>query len=165
MELVAVILILGLAVERVAPRLGAGAMERAKLRRITNQIANTAAYARELAASTRRMHRLHIDLSKQAYWLTWVAPRAAQQADAEWQLKNRTLRRRRELPDDVRFTGVAAPNSPRSNDGAIVLRFSPEGWADSAAIYLIGADGETRTVLVRGFLGRTETHDGLVKPE
>ena len=63
-ELGLVLFILGLVAGLVLPRLNVGVLDRSRLRESVNRIAGTAMYARERAASTRRLHRLHLDAKK-----------------------------------------------------------------------------------------------------
>ena len=147
-ELAVVVLVLGVAAAAVLPRLGGAELERARLRSSANKLAAAAAYARDRAACTRAVHVLHVDLNGGTYWVKPLT-RSANAGAAPVRGK---------LPDGVRFTDVQVAGGIAG--GVVELRFSPEGWADAAAIHLGLADGSAATVLIAGLCGRAETHDG-----
>lgn len=154
-ELCLVLLILGVAAALVVPRIQGGALERRRLRSASSRIASMASYARACAASKRRMHLFHVDVEEGTYWVTTGAGGVATRGDMDPRWRGR-------LPEGVRFLDAQTPADVRGEKGVVTLRFSPQGWADPAAIYLTAGDGETNTVLIRGFLRRVETYDTLV---
>ncbi len=155
-ELAVVIVILGLAAALVLPRLGAGALEGARLRSSAARLAGMAMCARDRAAWTRLTHVLHLDIKNGEYWLTAEKPANGAR------LPSGGLPLRGRLPEAVQFQDVEVPRRPFSSDNVVRLRFSPDGWADPAAIHLVGRDGETASVVIASLCGRVETYDSRV---
>ena len=44
-----------------------------------------------------------------------------------------------------------------TSDDIVTIRFSPQGWADPAAIQLIGSTGETMSVIIDELSGQVQT--------
>jgi len=152
-ELALVILILGLAAMVVFPRLGGGALLRQQLRSSVARLVAVASHARDRAVCTRRMHVLHLDAEEGTYWVTETGP----ETDPPDEPPRRPLQGR--LPDGVRFQAIEMPGDKSASEGTVKVRFSPEGWADAADIYLVGEDGEMRGMSIAGLSGRVEPRD------
>jgi len=155
-ELGVVILVLGLAATVVFPRLNVAGLERMRLRAGADRLADTAAFARNRAACTRQTQVLHLDLDSGTYW---VKPQNAwpDQTDAEPRIEGR-------LPADVKFLDVQIPGTHEASGGSVVkLRFSPEGWADTAAIHVGCTCGEVATVVITALCGGVHALDGRVE--
>lgn len=155
-ELVVVIVILGLAAALIFPRLSAGAVERTRLRRSAARLAGMVMYARDRAACTRLTHVLHLDIRKGEYWVTAEKPANGAR------LPSGGLPLRGRLPAGIWFEDVQMPRRTSSARDVVRLTFSPDGWADPAAIHLAGRDGETASVVIASLCGRVETYDSRV---
>ena len=156
-ELLVVLMILGLVAATVFPRLSDGVLKRTKLRSTIGRIAGAATYAHDQAACSATMHVLHLDVENGTYWVTSERP----VDDTESGTEKRLLQGR--LPPGIRFEGVQMAAEILSPDEVVGLRFSPEGWADTAAIHVAGPEDEINTVLISGHLGRIETYDSRVE--
>ena len=163
-EMAVVILILGAAAAVVLPRIGSGAVERARLRATVAKMASVATCARNRAATMRQMHALQIDVKKGEYRVT------NQVSDSDRQPTASGLGLRRRLPDGMTFTGITVLQQEELSDDVKRIRFSPEGWADAAVIWVTGQQGNTASLVISGLSGRIETYasqviidrDGLV---
>jgi len=160
-ELLVVLMILGLAAAIVFPRLSDDVLGRTKLRTTVNKIASTATFAHDQAASSGAMHTLHIDIEEGTYWVTSERPVDKTESGS----RRRMLHGH--LPDGIQFQSVEIPGKISSvdEDEVVEIRFSPEGWADSAAIYVAGPEDEINTILISGRLGRIETYDSQVEED
>jgi hypothetical protein len=126
------------------------------LKRSVSRLASTAIYARDQAACTRRLHLLHLDLEEGAYWITSVA---SSRAPHEKQSEQEKASLQGTLPRGIWFVDVELPGEQELPEDVIRLRFSPEGWADSAAIHVAGPDDEVHTLRISGAMARIETYD------
>ncbi len=151
-ELCVVVFILGLAASLVLPRVLGGAFEGARLRACAARIASAADWARSRAASTRRMHALYLDRQTGKYWVALATsptgPGTGRTTRPDCQGR---------LPDGVGFLEVQVSGESTSPDETASIRFSPEGWADPAAVHLIGRKGDTASLAVSSLCGRIET--------
>ena len=152
-EMVVVLVILGLAAGLIFPRLQSGALERGRLRGSVAAIATLSAYARDHAASTRRMHVLNLDIKTGEYWLS-----IASQDDGHFTGTTDDALAG-QLPNGIRFGKIEMPGHKASVEETRALRFSPEGWADPAIIRLVSEDGDEAAAVIAGLCGRVETWD------
>ena len=152
-EMVVVLVILGLAAGLIFPRLQSGALERGRLRGSVAAIATLSAYARDHAASTRRMHALNLDIKTGEYWLSIADP------DSGDLMETSDVALAGQLPNGIRFGKIEMPGRKAFVGEMRALRFSPEGWADPAVIRLVAEDGDEAAAVIAGLCGRVETWD------
>lgn len=150
------VLIVGLAAALVFPNLTGGAVGRARLRASARKLASLAAYLRDQAVIARKTYLLRVDLRKGEYWAT------ARTSRGERTPASGPAASRFRLSEGVRFLGAQAPGTEGLLHDVATLRFTPEGAADNAAIYLAAAGDEVCTVVVaRG--GRALVCDSRVE--
>lgn len=157
LELSVVLLILGIAVSFVAPRLRDP--ETMALSSSAARLATTARYLYDEAAYRRVPMRLNLDLDHQMYFVTVLGgtPDAPEFVPDE-----STLSKPVTLPDAVVFRDVVLPAVGTVNEGIVFAQFSPEGWADPLVVHLRGRSGGDATMAIEPLTGRTRVADRYV---
>ncbi len=149
-----VMVVLGIAVALVAPRLSPSRLERAGAAAAANRVAALALHARTRAVTGRQEVCLCLGIEDGLYWLA-----AGQTPDQPLPVLDAAARRWR-LPEGVRFASVSIRGSAVAGEEAARLVFRPEGWADCGRICIADSRGRTWTLLVRPLTGRVEVHGG-----
>lgn len=153
-ELAVVMVVLGMAMALVGPRLGRSRLERASAAAAAHRIAALAVHARSRAATERREVCLCLHIGEGLYWLG-----AEEQPDQPLAVLNAAARRWR-LPEGVAFTAIQVRDSAAKGGETARLTFRPEGWADCGRISIADRSGGIWQVLVRPLTGRVEVHAG-----
>ncbi len=135
-ELIVVIVIIGVLVGLVGPRVS-GRLGGRGLDSAAGRIAVLGEHAVSLAASSGRMHRLVVELEEGAYYI------AAEDEPGEKHFS---------LPPGVRF--VAASIEDKAVDEELLVRFAPDGWADNASLLLEDESGRRVSVEFTLSMGR-----------
>ena len=139
LELAVVLLILGIAVSFLAPRLRDP--DTMALASSVRRLATTARYLYDEAAYQRVPMRLNLDLDHQTYFVTVLGG----DPDAPEFVPARTaLARPVTLPDAVAFSDVVLPAVGTVTEGIVFAQFSPDGWADPWSCTCAGAPAATR---------------------
>jgi general secretion pathway protein H len=157
LELTVVILILGIAVSFVAPRLRDP--DATTLVASANRIATTARYLFDEAAYQRLPMRLNLDLDHQTYFVTVLG---GDPDDPEFVPVDSALAKPTLLPDAVAFRDVVLPAVGIVTEGLVFAQFSPEGWADPLVVHLRGRSGGEATMAIEPLTGRTRVADRYV---
>jgi len=150
-ELAVVLLIIAISVTVAFPRFGSGMVDRARLRSSASRIASVAEYAHQRAACARLTHLLHLDIANGTYWVT------GQTSDGQRAPITDNLGLKGQLAESVRFAGIELQDMDADSDDIVTIRFSPQGWADPAAIQLTGSAGETMSVIIDELSGQVQT--------
>ena len=156
-ELAVVLLIIGIAVSFVAPRLRDP--EAMALTSSANRIATTARYLYDEAAYQRLPMRLNLDLDHQTYFVTVLG---GDPDDPEFVPVDSALAKPTVLPDAVAFRDVVLPAVGTITEGLVFAQFSPEGWADPLVVHLRGRNGSEATMAIEPLTGRTRVADRYV---
>jgi len=156
-ELSIVLLILGIAVSFLIPRLRN--VDNAALTSSAARLATTSRYLYEEAAFRRRPMRLNLDLDKHTYWVTVLND---DPDDPEFVLEDSELARPVSLPGTVTFADVALPATGIVNEGTVFAEFQPEGYVDPLVVHLTNARHEFATLAIDPLTGRTRVADAYV---
>jgi prepilin-type N-terminal cleavage/methylation domain-containing protein len=157
LELCVVLLILGISVSFLAPRLRDP--DALALTASAARLATTARYLYDEAAYQRVPMRLNIDLDHQAYFVTVLGG----DPDApEFVAVDSALARPVALPDAVAFADVVLPALGTVTEGTVFAQFSPEGGADALVVHLRGRAGGDATMAIDPLTGRTRVADRYV---
>ena len=151
-ELTIVIVILGVMLALIIPRLGE--LGEANLKRSARHLTGMIRYLHDEAQATKYVFRLRFDVTEGRYWVekmtllndkTVEFKRFSSEMAAEGTLAGQTTFR------DVKV--ASHPDDP-------FIEFSPEGWVEPASIHL--RDGEKRefTLKVNPLTGDTELREG-----
>lgn len=157
LEICVVLLILGIAVSFVAPRLRDP--DSLALTASAARLATTARYLYDEAAYQRRPMRLNFDLDHQTYFVTVLGgdPDAPEFVPVETSLAKPTS-----LPDAVAFADVVLPALGTVTEGTVFAQFSPDGWADPLVVHLRGRAGGDATMAIDPVTGKTRVADRYV---
>jgi general secretion pathway protein H len=157
LELSVVLLIFGIAVSFLAPRLRDP--ERTALAASAARLASTARYLYDEAAYQRIPMRLNLDLDRQLYFVTVLGgdPDAPEFVPAHSLLAKPVA-----LPDAVAFRDVILPAVGMVTEGTVFAQFSPDGWADPLVVHLRGRAGTDVTMAIEPLTGRTRVADGYI---
>jgi type II secretory pathway pseudopilin PulG len=152
-----VILIVAFAASVVYPRLSGGLIERENLRASVNQLAAVAVHGRDQSAATQQPLVLTLDTFRSQYRL--AAPTENDRPVASGAGLHGVL------ADGVNFHGIFLDGRQQPPGKIVQLRFTPEGWADPAAIQLAGPSGDIATLVISAPAGRIETYPAAVTGE
>jgi prepilin-type N-terminal cleavage/methylation domain-containing protein len=157
LELCVVLLILGIAVSFLAPRLRDP--DALALTSSAARLATTARYLYDQAAYERVPMRLNFDLDHQAYFVTVLGgdPDAPEFVPVESSLAKPVV-----LPDAVSFADVVLPALGTVTEGMVFAQFSPEGGVDPLVVHLRGRAGGDATMAIDPLTGRTRVADRYV---
>ena len=150
-ELAIVLLIIAVLVTVVFPKFHTGLLDGARFRSSVNRIASVAEYAHQRAACAQLTHSLHLDVEKGTYWVT------SETSDGQTVLVADGISLKGRLPEGVRFGGVEFPGINSFSQDAVTIKFSPQGWAEPAKIYVVSSQGETMSIVIDELSGHVET--------
>ena len=155
LELAIVLLVLGIAVSFLIPRLRD--VESTRLTASAERLATTARYLYDEAAFRQRPMRFNFDLDNQTYWVTVLNDDVD---DPEFVADGSSLASAVALPDAVAFTDVVLPAVGTITDGVVFAEFTAEGYADPLVVHLQNRRGDYATVALDALTGRTRIADG-----
>ncbi len=151
-ELLVVIVILGITLGYVGPRLFTGfttsAMDEA-----TRDIQTLTQYARSSAVTRHKPYYIRFDIEHSSIGLY---PKPEGSGEAE-------LIRQKDLPQGVKLKSVKTPYQSEKIEGRADILVTPEGVVEQGAIYLEGGLGSTYTLVVKPFSGMLKVYDHYVE--
>ncbi len=154
-ELAIVLLVLGIAVSFLIPRLRD--TDQTRLTASAERVANTARYLYEEAAFRQRPMRLNFDLDNQTYWITVLNE---DPDEPEFVVDGSPLSPPTALPDAVAFSDVVLPVLGTVTEGIAFAQFTPEGYADPLVVHLQSRRGDYATIALDSLTGRTRIGEG-----
>lgn len=134
-ELLIVLLIIGLTTSFLLPRFFE--MDQERLNALSRRLANLASYLTAKAALEKKNLRLHYDLERKEYWVTFLEERGN---FSEEILYETTMIKKTSLPENVSFDEIAVRGKIIKNRGTAITTFTPWGYRDRTYIYLKGGD-------------------------
>ncbi len=154
-ELAVVIVILGVMIAIVAPRLGE--IGEANLKRSTRHLTGMIHFLREESQAKKTIYRLRFDIQEGRYWAEALTPTSG--STAEFKRAISVIGGEGSLSGQTTFRDVAAG----SHHDDPYLLFTPDGWVEHAIIHL--RDGEDRdfSLIVKPLTGDTELREGYVE--
>jgi prepilin-type N-terminal cleavage/methylation domain-containing protein len=155
-ELAVVVVVIGVAVAIVGPRIDVVSLATPRLEAAANKVAAFATHARNLAVATGVPHVLCIDLRQGRYRVRAEESLTTAEADETAGPLGATL------PEGVEFAGAAVLDARLTAQGTACIWFRPEGWADAAVVHLVGRNEAAKSVLIAPLLGAAEVRDGCV---
>ena len=155
LELSIILLVLGIAVSFLIPRLRDA--DRSRLTASAERLAATARYLYDEAAFRQRPMRLNFDLDNRSYWVSILNDDSE---DPEFVVDGSPLSSPVILPDAVAFTDVVVPSLGIVARGVVFAEFSAEGYTDPLVVHLQNRRGEEWTVALDSLTGRTRIGEG-----
>jgi type II secretion system protein H len=154
-ELVVVIVVLGIMIALVIPRLGE--LGEANLKRSARHLTGMVRFLRDDAQAKKTVYRLRFDIQGGRYWaeaLTAVSEKAG-----EFKRLQSVMVNEGSLSGQTTFKDVKTGSHP---DDPYIL-FTPDGWVEKSFIHLRDGDGRDFTLLVKPLTGDTELRGGYVE--
>lgn len=154
-ELVIAIGLMGLVAMLVLPRLSIGTNS---LGSSTRQLIGMMNALYLQASSTKRLHRLYLDLDNQSYWAMVVHP------DGERPPALPGLADRITLPSDIRLMDVITPSQGKVATTRALVQFTQGGRADRSMVHLKDLNGNVLTLSLNPLTGSVQTMDSYLEP-
>ena len=154
-ELTIVIVILGVMLSLIIPRLGE--LGEANLKRSARRLTSTIRFLKDESQARKAVFRLRFDVHEGRYW-TEVMTQTADQT-LEFKRYSSEMGSEGSLSGQTTFRDVRVGSHPDDP----YIQFTPDGWVEQAFIYLRDGSGRDFTLLVKPLSGDTELHDGYVE--
>jgi general secretion pathway protein H len=154
-ELMIIIVLLGVMLTLVIPRLGE--LGEANLKRSARHLTGMIRYLHDESQARKAVYRLRFDVQGGRFWTEVMTlstdqsvefTRLQSEIGTEGSLAGKTTFR------DVKVAGH--PDDP-------YIQFTPDGWVENAAIHLRDGDDRDFTLFVNPLMGSTELRDGYVE--
>ncbi len=154
-ELTVIIVILGVMLSLISPRLGE--IGDANLKRSARHLTGMIRFLRDESQATKFSYRLRFDIHEGHYWAEVLKLTGA--TTAEYVRFSSALGGEGSLSGQTIFRDVKVASHPDDP----YIEFSPTGWVEPATIHLRDGDGKDFSLLVDPLMGRTELRDGYVE--
>lgn len=154
-ELAVVIVVLGVMIALVAPRLGE--IGEANLKRSARHLTGSIRFLRDEAQAKKEVYRLVFDIQGGHYWAEALV--MSLEKTAEFKRVQTVIGSEGNLSGQTTFHDVHAVSHP---DDPFIL-FTPDGWVEKTFIHLRDGDGKEFTLIVRPLTGDTELREGVVE--
>jgi type II secretory pathway pseudopilin PulG len=154
-ELTVIIVILGVMLTLIIPRLGE--LGEANLKRSARHLTGMIRFLRDESQARKAVYHLRFDIQGGHYWAeVWTQmsdhavefKRVSSEIASEGSLSGQTL-----------FFGVRAGSHPDEP----YIQFTPDGWVEKTFIYLKDGNDKIFTLIVNPLTGGTELREGQVE--
>jgi prepilin-type N-terminal cleavage/methylation domain-containing protein len=154
-ELAVVIVILGVMVALIAPRLGE--LGEANLKRSARHLTGMIRFLHEESQAKKTDYRLMFDIQDGRYW----AEKKVQTSEItrEFKRSQSVIAGEGSLSGRTTFRDIKVASHP---DEPYML-FTPDGWVEHALIHLRDGGDRDFTLLVKPLTGNTELHEGYLE--
>jgi type II secretion system protein H len=154
-ELTVVIVILGVMLALIIPRLGE--LGEANLKRSARHLTGMIRFLKDESQARKAVFRLRFDVHGGRYW-TEVMTQTTDQT-VEFKRYSSEMASEGSLSGQTTFRDVRVSSHPDDP----YIQFTPDGWVESAFIYLRDGSDRDFTLLVTPLAGDTELRDGHVE--
>jgi len=154
-ELMVVIVVLGVLIALIIPRLGE--IGEANLKRSARHITGMIRFLRDEAQARKSIFRLHFDVQEGHYWAEVMTLTSEQ--TVEFMKYQSELGTEGHLSGQTTLRDVQVASHP---DDPYIL-FTPDGWVENAAIHLRDGDERDFTLLVNPLMGTTDFREGYIE--
>jgi type II secretion system protein H len=154
-ELTVVIVILGIMLTLVIPRLGE--LGEAKLKQSARRLTSTIRFLRGEAQAKKNKYRLRFDVPAGRYFVEVLT--FAPDMTAEYKRYESEMTSEGGLAGNTTFRDVQVVSHPDEP----YIEFTPDGWVEPARIHLRDGDDRDFTLLVNPLTGNTELHEGYLE--
>ena len=154
-ELTIIIVILGVMLSLIIPRLGE--LGDANLKRSARHLTGMIRYLRDESQAQKTVYRLRFDVQGGRYWAE-VMTQTSDQA-VEFRRLESVIGSEGSLSGQTTFRDVQAASHPDD----LYIQFTPDGWVENAAIHLRNGDNKDFTLLVDPLMGTTELREGYIE--
>ncbi len=154
-EIAIVIVVLGIMISLVIPRLGE--IGEANLKRSARHLTGMIRFLRDDAQAKKTVYRLKFDIQSGRYWAEALTVTSDQ--TTEFKRLQSVLANEGSLSGQTTFKDVQAGSHP---DEPYIL-FTPDGWVEKAFIHLRDGNDKDFTLVVQPLTGDTELHEGYLE--
>jgi prepilin-type N-terminal cleavage/methylation domain-containing protein len=158
-ELTIVIVILGVMLSLIIPRLGE--LGDANLKRSARHLSGMIRFLHDESLSKKDTYRLRFDISEGRYWTEkWTLLNLSDKT-AEYKRFSSEMAADGSLSGQTTFRDVKVASHPDDP----YIEFSPEGWVEHALIHLRDGEGRDFTLVVNPLTGSAEFRDGYIEEQ
>jgi Tfp pilus assembly protein FimT len=154
-ELTIIIVILGVMLSLIIPRLGE--IGDANLKRSARHLTGMIRYLRDESQSRKLVYRLRFDIQGGRYWAEVMTVTSDQ--TVEFRRAESVIGAEGSLSGQTTFRDAQVASHPDDP----FIQFTPDGWVENAAIHLRNGDDKDFTLLVNPLMGTTELRDGYIE--
>jgi type II secretion system protein H len=154
-ELMVVIVVLGVMMGLVIPRLGD--IGEANLKRSARHLTGMIRFLRDEAQAKKTRYRLRFDIKDGKYWAEELV--ITSKDTAEFKRLQVAMANEGSLAGQTTFKDVRVGSHP---DDPYIL-FTPDGWVEPAFIHIRNGDDKPFTLIVKPLTGDTELREGEVE--
>lgn len=154
-ELAVVIVILGVMISLIVPRLGE--IGEANLKRSARHLTGMIRFLREESQAKKIVYRLRFDIQEGRYWPE--ALMSTSEKTLEYRPMVSAIGGEGSLSGQTSFRDIRAGSHP---DEPYIL-FTPDGWVEHAMIHLRDGNDRDFTLLVKPLTGTAELHEGYLE--
>jgi prepilin-type N-terminal cleavage/methylation domain-containing protein len=154
-ELAVVMVILGVMLSLVIPRLGE--LGEANLKRSARHLTGMIRFLRDEAQAKKTVYRIRFDIQGGRYWAEVLS--VTSDRSVEFKQLHSEMASEGSLSGQTTFLNIKAGSHP---DEPYIL-FTPDGWVEMSFIYLKDGDDRPFTLIVKPLTGDTELRDGIVE--
>jgi prepilin-type N-terminal cleavage/methylation domain-containing protein len=154
-ELTVIIVILGIMLTLIIPRLGE--FGEANLKRSARHLTGMVRFLKDESQARKDTYRLQFDIPAGHYWTEVWTP-----------LSDKTAEFRR-FQSEMGSEGILSGNTTfqdikvSSHPDEAYIEFTPDGWVESAYIHIKDSDGKPFTLIVKPLTGDTELREGYLE--
>jgi type II secretion system protein H len=154
-ELMVVIVILGVMLSLIIPRLGE--LGEANLKRSARHLTGMIRFLKDESQARKAVYRLRFDVHEGRYWAEVMTLMSDQ--SVEFRNYSSAMGSEGSLSGQTTFRDVKVGSHP--DDPSI--QFTPDGWVENASIHLRDGADKDFTLLVKPLTGATELREGYVE--
>jgi prepilin-type N-terminal cleavage/methylation domain-containing protein len=153
LELMIVMVIIGITVGYIGPRIFSGLFA-SNMDRATRDIISMIQVARSSAVTQHKTFFVRFDIDNEKIALYPMPESSGQEPE---------MLKERDLPDGVVLKGIKSPYQAKKEKGEMDLRVTIEGVVEQGVIYLEAGSGKTYTLMVKPFSGTLKIYDHYVE--
>jgi prepilin-type N-terminal cleavage/methylation domain-containing protein len=154
-ELTIVIVILGVMLSLIIPRLGE--LGDANLKRSARHLSGMIRFLKDESQAQKAVFRLRFDVHEGRYWTEVMAQTTDQ--TVEFKRFSSEMGSEGSLSGQTTFRDVRVSSHPDDP----YIQFTPDGWVEQAFMYLRDGSDRDFTLLVKPLTGDTELREGYVE--
>lgn len=154
-ELTVLIVILGVMLSLIIPRLGE--LGEANLKRSARHLTGMIRFLRDESQARKDVYRLRFDIQGGRYWAEVMT--LTSEKTVEFKRFHSALAEEGGLSGQTTFSDVRVGSHPDDP----YIQFTPEGWVEKAFIHMKDGDDKPFTLIVNPLTGGTELHEGYLE--
>jgi prepilin-type N-terminal cleavage/methylation domain-containing protein len=156
-ELTVVIVVLGVMLSLIIPRLGE--LGEANLKRSARHLTGMIRFLHDEAQAKKDRYRLRFDITEGRYWAEVWTILSISERTAEYKRYSSEMGTEGSLSGQTTFRDVKVASHPDDQ----YIEFAPEGWVERALIHLRDGEGRDFTLMVNPLTGNTELREGYIE--